>query len=556
MTLVIEGLKMTRARADKGMSNTHTGALRLEAGTITVLLGANGVGKTRFMETIAGLRDPDGLAISYGTEPLWIRKNSRLRSNMLLRNEKAMLAYSYSCQSPEEQLFARSVHDELQYVLRPYQLDHAVSELRCREVLAAVGWDESWLDRDPYLMSGGERRRTALASMFAAPAAWLLLDEPTAGLDAAGHERLGIRLKRSAAEGKGVLLISHESDWALQLADHVLIMHMNGSVQLANREELLANPGLLEEAGMEIPAWLRVAHRMMCIGVPPEQIWRPADSAAHAAVAIHRDAESKLLRKRQDRRIPFAKRDSEKPLSPLSNFDPRAVWLAYILFSAAILIQSTWTGLGAMALLVALSIHLGKIPLRRWRGAIMALTAFTISVALLAGLGPQEDGGYWSTDAALASLQSLLRPLLAMLLGFGLPLAVTPLRLRRSLEQLFAVFGRLPQWGTKLILTVTLLLRFIPVLLSEWERFARIGMARGKRIRRTPGGAFKRLQETSIPFMLALFRLGEQVSDALESRGVSMERQPTLLITERWKGRDSLLAAASAAILLIFWLWQ
>ncbi|WP_308634211.1 ATP-binding cassette domain-containing protein [Paenibacillus silvisoli] len=543
MTLLIEGALMP------------AGALRLHPGTITVLLGANGVGKTRLMETIAGLRKPEGLTITYGTEPLWIVRDKQPRGGKLHRNEKAMLAYSYSCQSPEEQLFARSVRDELRYVLRPYQLDETECERRSVEALSAVGWDASWLDRDPYLMSGGERRRTALASLFATPAAWLLLDEPTAGLDAAGHERLGQQLKRHAANGKGVLLISHESDWALQLADAALILRVDGSMQRSSREELLERPSQLEEAGMEIPAWLRVAHRLIRLGVPPEQIWQPA--AHRAMVANQVDVvQSSPPRVPQAGRTPFMQRNADKPISPLTGFDPRSVWLSYILFSAAILTQSTWIGLGAMAILVALSIYLGKIPLRRWRGAIMALSVFTVTVALIAGLGPQEQGGFWSAADAVASLQSLLRPLLAMLLGFGLPLAVTPLRLRRSLEQLFAMFGRLPRWGTKLILTVTLLLRFIPVLLTEWERFARIGIARGKRIKRSPGGGFKRLQETAIPFMLALFRLGEQVSDALESRGVSVERQPTVLVTERWKRRDTLLTAASASILVIFWLWQ
>ncbi|MBP3963273.1 ATP-binding cassette domain-containing protein [Paenibacillus lignilyticus] len=559
MTLHIVGLKQVPSGVHNEMPAIHEHELRLKQGSITIIIGANGVGKTRFMETIAGLTKSEGIAVSYDSHPLWTERRSRLGRMKTERNRPAMLRYSYSCQSPEEQLFARTVRDELQYVMRPYQLDEDDRNRRASEALAAVGWDEAWLDRDPYFMSGGERRRTALACLFAPPASWLLLDEPTAGLDAAGHEQLGAQLKQQAAGGKGVLLISHESDWALQLATAVIIMHTDGRVRHCRREELLLNPHWLEDAGMDIPAWLRVAHQFACLGVPAKQVWDPAALAHEAGHIVKPNI--KLLRPNtpptvRDTRAPFALRDSDRQPSPLSLFDPRSVWITYILVSAAILFQSTWSGLGAMALVVAAAIHFGKIPLRRWRSAIMALTAFTFSVALIAGLGPQEGGGFWSTEAALVSLQSLLRPLLAMLLGFGLPLAVTPLRLRRSLEQLFSKVGKVPLWVTKLLLTITLLLRFIPVLLSEWERFARIATARGKQTERSAGGSFRRLQETSIPFMLALFRLGEQVSDALESRGVGKERQPTLLITEHWKGRDTVLAAVGSAIPVIFWMWQ
>ncbi|SDX51400.1 ATP-binding cassette domain-containing protein [Paenibacillus sp. CF384] len=559
MTLHIVGLKQVPSGVHNQMAAVQEKELRLEQGSITILIGANGVGKTRLMETIAGLTKSEDVTVSYGVNSLWTERRSRLGRKSAVRNRQAMLSYSYSCQSPEEQLFARTVREELHYVMRPYHLDDAERDRRASAALAAVGWDETWLERDPYFMSGGERRRTALACLFAPPSSWLLLDEPTAGLDAAGHEQLGEQLKQQAAAGKGVLLISHESDWALQLATAVIIMHTDGSVQHCSRDELLVNPHWLEHAGMEIPAWLRVAHQLACLGVPHMQVWQPAALAQEAALIVKSNVKilrpSKPLTER-DNRAPFLLRDSDSPPSPLSLFDPRSVWLTYILISAAILFQSTWSGLGAMALVVAAAIHLGKIPLRRWRSAIIALTVFTFSVALIAGLGPQEGGGFWSTDAALVSLQSLLRPLLAMLLGFGLPLAVTPLRLRRSLEQLFGAIGKVPLWGTKLILTITLLLRFIPVLLSEWERFARIAIARGKETERAARGSLKRLKETSIPFMLALFRLGEQVSDALESRGVGKERQPTLLITERWKSRDTVLAAAGAAILVIFWMWQ
>ncbi|SEM88466.1 ATP-binding cassette domain-containing protein [Paenibacillus sp. OV219] len=571
--LTIQGLKFTRAgvhiESERSNGDSQSSEpIVLSQGEITVLLGANGVGKTRLMEIIAGLQGPSGLAIRYGDTELWTDSPrtsilSRItRRVRLKRNPQALHAYSYSCQSPEEQLFARSVKDELHYTLRPYCLRESEQRERIAIALAAVGWDESWLARDPYFMSGGERRRTALACLFAPPANWLLLDEPTAGLDADGQEQLRKQLTLFAAAGQGVLLISHESDWALQLASRIMLMKLDGSAVLCTRDTLLANPELLLEAGMDVPDWLRIAHQLHRMGIPSEAVWRASELAgalpqlqaqslaSGSVAATNREATTVASQTGQTSRTPFQAHITADKSSPLTKFDPRSVWLTYILMSAAILTQSTWLGVGVMSILTVICIYAGRIPLRRWRNAIIALAVFTLTLSIFAGVGPNGHGDYFSGSNFLQSLQSLVRPFIAMLLGLGLPLAVTPLRLRRSLEQLLGIWGKVPLWGTKMILTVTLLLRFIPVLLSEWERFGRVTLARGKQTRRSGRSAIRQLRETAVPFMLALFRLGEQVSDALESRGVGKKRQPTLLVTEKWKLRDTLLAVCGLVILL------
>lgn len=632
-------------------------ALELNTGEITVLMGANGAGKTRLMEKIAGLRGPGEVSIQYGREPLWVSSRTSIRGKKKL-NPKALLAYAYACQSPEEQLFLRTVREELAYSLRPYDnsLPAAEKSGRIASALAAVSWDGTWLERDPYVMSGGERRRTALACLFAPPADWLLLDEPTAGLDAEGHELLGAKLRRCASDGQGVLLISHESDWAFGLADRILLLHGDGSVRSCDRSELLANPGWLTEAGMNVPDWFGIAHLSLQLGVNEPDVWdasklaaalagrhRPARTSAAAdewdreaampaadpaveasqaairvgdseakfaagsealsaasqaamptassvatptdssevmpaampstsseatpsaamttAVSSGQDAPPALLLAAAPRqaaptdaapaRKPFALRASAALPSPIAAFDARAVWLTYIILSTFMLRMAGWRSIGLAAAFVACAIYFGRIPLRRWRGAIRAIATFTVAVSIIAGFGRHPSGAFWDMNDALVSLRSLLKPLLVMLLGFGLPIAVTPLRLRRSLEQLFTAFGRMPAWGTKLLLTVTLLLRFVPVLLSEWERFARIAAARGKKTGHGWRGAVRRIQETALPFMLSLFRLGDQVTDALESRGVGVQPHPTVLVTEAWRLRDTLLVAAGAAAGLI-----
>ncbi|MFD0713461.1 ATP-binding cassette domain-containing protein [Paenibacillus sp. GCM10027626] len=555
-----------------------TRKLELHQGTITVLLGANGAGKSRLMEIAAGLRSPDGLAVGYGAEPLWQTGRRKPRVN-----EAALRAYSYAGQSPEEQLFARSVAAELEYVLHPYGLSEEEQQERIDEALAAVGWDRGWLQRDPYQMSGGERRRAAIACLLAVPAAWLLLDEPTAGLDAAGHELLAAALRRSRQHGQGILLISHESDWALPLADQVLVMATSGEIMRTTSEELLADPAIFTRAGMLVPEWLEIAHMLWQRGAPEALIWKPK-ALAEAQVEIggeqpdnaHESCRSRGggkpdhgAARATDGTGPATGPGSESgskpvrrsvvpvnPPSPIASFDPRAIWLAYILLSAGILVQQTWAGVAWGAVLTAAVIVIARVPLRPWRIPIAMLTLFTILLSIFAGLGAGGGGSWWGMEAFLRSLHGLVRPLLAMLIGLGLPLAITPLRLRRSLEQLLSVRGRVPLWAQKCILAVTLLLRFIPVLLEQWGKFSRIALARGKVARLTFRGAIGRVKDTSIPFLLAMFRMGEEVAAALESRGVGKRNYPIINAVKQWRWRDTWLVGCFIILFAFLWWWR
>ena len=546
--------------------------LVMNTGSITVLMGPNGAGKTRLMEMAAGLRSTDdNIDISYGAENVWIRNAIGARK----RNRAALLAYSYCCQSPEEQLFARTVESELNYVLRPYIVPEQEAQCRMDQAMHAVGWDTSWLVRDPYQMSGGERRRTALACLFVTPSEWLLLDEPTAGLDAGGHRMLGKKLKQCAADGQGVLLISHESDWALALADSILLMQMDGAIRACSREQLLAHPEWLEQAGMNVPDWLQIAHGLWLKGIAPNLVWTPADLA-----------ESIVQQRNDSSNLPFAgmitNKSTSRPdsvsdrssihkeafidssrylearapgISPIAAFDPRAVWISYLLLSSCMFLQQKWSGIGLITILTVLILLIGRIRLHRWRGPIITLSFFTGMIAVFAGFSAAGDNSLWNTDAFLISLRSLLKPWLAMLIGFGIPLAITPLRLRRSLEQLLSAGGRVPMRAMRIILTITLLLRFVPVLIAEWERFTRVAIARGKVTRMSFGGTVSKLRDIAIPFMLSLFRLGDNVAGALESRGVSMHRSPTFMKSELWRPRDYLLLASSSAVFLLLSWW-
>jgi len=555
--LRVDGLPWREASGEDFSSKScRTEGLTLQAGQITLLLGPNGAGKTTLMEKLAGLRDPEGLRIGYGHEELWLR--SRFGGRKLRLNAKALLRYAYASQSPEEGLFARSVRDELDYSLRPYRISVSTAESRRSEALAAVGWGPEREERDPYAMSGGERRRTALAATFVAPADWLLLDEPTSGLDGEGHERIAGKLKALREAGTGVLLVSHDTDWALPLADRVLLLNGAGEVLSCARDRLLEHPEWMEEAGLAVPAWLSVAARLRLAGIPAKTLWHPGDAAmawpgggegnevrppVANAVSV-RDGKAPVVR-------PVRRECGKK--HRLQAFDPRSVWLGYVLLSFGLLQLRSWGEAAVGAAIVALLLIAGRVSLRRWRVLIVHYAIFSVLTSAIFAWGA---GGDWQVRAEAFSATSFafVRTFVVLLIGLAIPLVMTPLSLRRSLEQMVARRGKVPQAAQRVILTIALVVRFVPVLLELWERFAKLIRARGKTVSYRPAALVGRLRDISLPFLLALFRLGDEVALVLESRGVGEGRSPTRPARMKWRSRDYVLAVGLGAISAGLWL--
>lgn len=482
------------------------------------------------------MRPPEGLQTIYGTEALWISGwTGRKRLN-----ELALRRYGYACQSPEEGLFARSVREELDYSLKPYKVAEEKREELRDSAIRAVGWEPSgWLTRDPYQMSGGERRRSALASVFVTPSPWLLLDEPTAGLDGAGHETVARELANLRESGKGIVLVSHDSDWAMALADGVLLLSRDGSLRFCSRNELLEHPEWLEDTGMSIPEWLRVANLLCRSGVSSDKIWNPAAVAkAWPTAPIRSEGMLEKVEEEASRQSETVVRAEKKKSHRLKGFDPRSVWLSYVLISTGLLALADWVALGVGGLIVCLLLYAGRVSLKRWHSMILSFVIFSVLTSAIFAWGASGEGGAFEGGAFLATLLTFTRTLFILLLGLAIPLVMSPLSLRRALEQLLTFRGKLPKRAQQLTLIVALMMRFVPVLLELWERFVRIFLSRGKSISRNPIAIGRRLRDVSIPFLLALFRLGDEVTLALESRGVGLDARPTQGTRLRWKKRD------------------
>jgi energy-coupling factor transporter ATP-binding protein EcfA2/energy-coupling factor transporter transmembrane protein EcfT len=221
--------------------------IRFRAGEITLVIGSNGAGKSTLLETMVGLRSPAAGQITLGGLPLWLTDKRKPRLN-----KDVALKFGISLQSSEAQWFAATVREEFAYSLKPYKLAAAESTRRSSAAMAQVGLPPELLERDPWTLSGGQQRKLSLACLLACEPEWLLLDEPTAGLDTAGVGSLCKLLEAHRAAGHGAVIVTHDLDALLPLADAVVSV-AGGVVHAAERSaEFALNMGQRKSTAVEL----------------------------------------------------------------------------------------------------------------------------------------------------------------------------------------------------------------------------------------------------------------------------------------------------------------
>ncbi|MFB7815666.1 ATP-binding cassette domain-containing protein [Paenibacillus chitinolyticus] len=249
-------------------------------GEITLLIGRSGAGKSTLLDMLGGLSVPDGGVIRYGDTGLWPG------SKQSVREARRKLALVF--QHPHEQLFAATVRGEFHYTLRPFKLSREEREARTAEALELFGLGPELLDERPHELSGGTQRRAVLASVFASRPRWLLLDEPTAGLDHEAAARLtGMLRDWTRRTGGGALVATHDLDAFLPVADRILMLSQGTVVHDCTPAELAARPAMLGDAGLLLPEALALGSLLRRHGVDvPAGLPAPEETARAIAAAL------------------------------------------------------------------------------------------------------------------------------------------------------------------------------------------------------------------------------------------------------------------------------
>lgn len=238
----------------------HTGmrALAVEPGEVVAVLGAPGNGKSRLALELALLRRPEeGAVLFRGADPM---SRGRLFQPGQRPHEVTLLV-----QNAEDQLFAKTVLDDVSFGPRHLGLDEGEIEERALRALAVVGLDpEEVRERSPFALSGGERRRVALAGVLAMEPDVLVLDEPTANLDPRTRSQFLDLL--APLRGKSAIIWFTTSAREAAAADRVYLLQEGRTVEIPSGPALLSDWRRLAGAGIELPPLYELARSLEASG--------------------------------------------------------------------------------------------------------------------------------------------------------------------------------------------------------------------------------------------------------------------------------------------------
>ena len=203
---------------------------------ISAIVGSNGSGKSTLLDLIDGLLVPISGSVKIG--------------DLLIDSCRKRVGYLF--QFPEEQIFNSTVYKEIEFGLKCFNCDDIDKSIR--ESLELVGLDDSFLDRNPYKLSNGERRRIALASIVCYKPDVIILDEPTVGLDNKSKVELMKLLRKLKNEfGKTIIIVSHDINFLHKFVDYVYLLK-DGKIMLeGDKYSVFSNEEIMEDCGLIVP---------------------------------------------------------------------------------------------------------------------------------------------------------------------------------------------------------------------------------------------------------------------------------------------------------------
>ena len=244
----------------------HDVSVSIEEGEFVGVIGHTGSGKSSFVQLLNGLLKPDSGRVLLDGRDIWESPKEIPK----VRFEVGMVF-----QYPEYQLFEETVYKDIAF--GPRNMGLSDDEIRERVLTAAewVGLKAELLEKSPFELSGGEKRRAAIAGVMAMRPRVLILDEPTAGLDPRGRDLILNRIRAYQQEfHTTVLLVSHSMEDIARVADRVLVLN-NGSVAMfETTDRIFSQAAELENMGLSVPAVTKIFAKLRERGfVVPDSVY-------------------------------------------------------------------------------------------------------------------------------------------------------------------------------------------------------------------------------------------------------------------------------------------
>ena len=250
--------------------------LKIEKGSMTGLIGHTGCGKSTLLRMLNGLTKPDSGKILLDGRDIW--EDPKKISAVRFRVGLVM-------QYPEYQLFDETVASDIAYGPRNMGLPAEEIAARVREAAAFAGISDDLLEKSPFELSGGQKRRVAIAGVMAMRPEILVLDEPAAGLDPMGREEIFAGLARYRAEsGATVVVVSHSMEDMARYCDRLVVMNDGKILLRGTQSEVFGRADELQSIGLGVPDITKLCALLRAGGMPlPDDIYTV--EAATGAIA-------------------------------------------------------------------------------------------------------------------------------------------------------------------------------------------------------------------------------------------------------------------------------
>lgn len=234
-------------------------SLQIKKGEFVGIIGHTGSGKSTFIQLLNGLIKPTSGQIFLDGKDIWAEpkkiRDIRFRVGMVF-------------QYPEYQLFEETVLRDIMFGPKNMGLPEDKAEELAREAAVFTGLKPELLEKSPFELSGGEKRRAAIAGVIAMDPDVLILDEPTAGLDPRGREMLLSQIRDyHEKRGNTVLFVSHSMEDVARMADRILVMNKGKAELFADTKTVFSQAEMLEKAGLRLPQITKIMNHLQQQGI-------------------------------------------------------------------------------------------------------------------------------------------------------------------------------------------------------------------------------------------------------------------------------------------------
>lgn len=236
-------------------------SLSVEPGERLAIVGSSGSGKSTLVQHLNGLNKPESGHILFNGEDLQKKKGGSKARDL---RKRVGLVFQF----PEIQLFEETVFQDVSYGPKNMGMSESEIEQHVFSALAAVGLDdEAYRKRSPFQLSGGERRRVALAGILAMDPEVLVLDEPTVGLDRRASDQVEKIVQSYSAKQKTVIFVSHNMEFVARVAERIVVMHQGRIIFDGPKNDLFGQVSVLNQAGLLMPQISLCLRRLAKMGL-------------------------------------------------------------------------------------------------------------------------------------------------------------------------------------------------------------------------------------------------------------------------------------------------